>query len=181
MTAASAIAALQISIHAPRVGGDRGWRRPGAGKRRFQSTLPVWGATPDRSLCGEAHCYFNPRSPCGGRLREHIVDIAILSISIHAPRVGGDGLRSPSGPSPLHFNPRSPCGGRLVTFVFCLISKLFQSTLPVWGATTSVRCLFVPLLFQSTLPVWGATFWGQSLSNSFSQFQSTLPVWGATL
>ena len=37
------------------------------------------------------------------------------------------------------------------------IKLLFQSTLPVWGATI-FAILFLPLpSFQSTLPVWGAT------------------------
>ena len=57
--------------------------------------------------------YFNPRSPCGERhdYKQMTADGTI--ISIHAPRVGSDlQLGSFSGRSPL-----------------------FQSTLPVWGAT----------------------------------------------
>ena len=82
----------------------------------------------------------------------------------------------------------------------CLI---FQSTLPVWGATiqltytTTVEDIsihaprvgsdraalrLVPrlLVFQSTLPVWGATSSQSQNTNSTGGFQSTLPVWGAT-
>ena len=36
-------------------------------------------------------------------------------------------------------------------------TKVFQSTLPVWGATTFRDGDFHGYLFQSTLPVWGAT------------------------
>ena len=36
-----------ISIHAPRVGSDMRACRMPFGPRTFQSTLPVWGATPD--------------------------------------------------------------------------------------------------------------------------------------
>ena len=59
------------------------------------------------------------------------------SISIHAPRVGSD--------VPVfifmligsyHFNPRSPCGERLSVALAINGEPLFQSTLPVWGATT---------------------------------------------
>jgi len=80
-------------------------------------------------------------------------------ISIHAPRVGSDW----KGP------------------VIRTAKNLFQSTLPVWGATVFSVCPFsndedfnprspcgerpcipfvLPLLpsFQSTLPVWGATY-----------------------
>ena len=37
-------------------------------------------------------------------------------------------------------------------------SGLFQSTLPVWGATRDTTTpTMQEVLFQSTLPVWGAT------------------------
>ena len=35
--------------------------------------------------------------------------------------------------------------------------SLFQSTLPVWGATHISKLAFMWSRFQSTLPVWGAT------------------------
>ena len=35
------------------------------------------------------------------------------------------------------FNPRSPCGERLDQSVNCAIDELFQSTLPVRGATAT--------------------------------------------
>ena len=35
-------------------------------------------------------------------------------------------------------------------------------------------------IFQSTLPVWGATDDGRTISADQRKFQSTLPVWGAT-
>ena len=59
------------------------------------------------------------------------------------------------------------------------VAVTFQSTLPVWGATSGEVVHDDLVQFQSTLPVWGATF------NCFSiflvnRFQSTLPVWGAT-
>ena len=56
-----------ISIHAPRVGGDRFPRLRGPGRREFQSTPPVWGATKARSLRVHRFFNFNPRPPCGGR------------------------------------------------------------------------------------------------------------------
>ena len=33
----------------------------------FQSTLPVWGATPELWVAGARERNFNPRSPCGER------------------------------------------------------------------------------------------------------------------
>ena len=83
--------------------------------------------------------------------------------------------------------------------------QLFQSTLPVWGATVcSWRVAPASGIFQSTLPVWGATQTGRGVCNYsrisihaprvgsdgwiaapaiilYQIFQSTLPVWGATV
>ncbi len=56
------------------------------------------------------------------------------------------------------FNPRSPCGERRVNVLDANVISVFQSTLPVWGATTLLRYVMrSEVLFQSTLPVWGAT------------------------
>ena len=103
--------AVQISIHAPRVGSD-GFLLPGS--------IPQLHFNP-RSPCGERRAaraggvqqkHFNPRSPCGERPRT-AADLpltaafqstlpvwgatdgslprrAIKKISIHAPRVGSD-------------------------------------------------------------------------------------------
>ena len=117
----------------------------------------MWGAT----LC---HVFkiidsknFNPRTPCGVRLPGWR----------HAAVYG-------------YFNPRTPCGVRPKEGPGGPSFILFQSTHPVWGATT--RCARIcasrpnfnprtpcgvrhilpsfhplPWLFQSTHPVWGAT------------------------
>ncbi len=86
-------------------------------QRRFQSTLPVWGATKRTSAMPCKTRHFNPRSPCGERRGLLRGGFAIKSISIHAPRVGSD------------FE------------VFRMMDKeqQFQSTLPVWGATIYFR------------------------------------------
>jgi len=83
-------------------------------KERFQSTPPVWGATNFIAMAPQRRAYFNPRPPCGGR-RAGRWEVAwgdlfqstppvwgatlpgygharSSVISIHAPRVGGDGL-----------------------------------------------------------------------------------------
>ena len=124
-----------ISIHAPRAGSD--------------DVEPYFSL---RSL------YFNPRSPCGERLSCGAPKHRLILISIHAPRVGSDhhgqilpgcgdqyfNPRSPCGERPdwavhgystSNFNPRSPCGERLELEIPATIAALFQSTLPVWGAT----------------------------------------------
>ena len=77
-----------------------------------------------RSPCGERpkptgrrwpHSNFNPRSPCGERHWPAMPGLRDISISIHAPRAGSD-MGVPTGVANL---------------------SVFQSTLPVRGATDS--------------------------------------------
>ena len=125
---------IMISIHAPRVGRDTPSSFARAVQWLFQSTRPVWGATlidlifasyraisihaprvgRDATRVWRPFCMrdFNPRAPCGARLkheRESAGNYAFQStrpvwgatimstmvfaaapISIHAPRVGRD-------------------------------------------------------------------------------------------
>ena len=175
---------MGISIHAPRVGSDKPF--PVLSARQvilFQSTLPVWGATCAQPPDLAALENFNPRSPCGERLR--LFPVCLLAsifqstlpvwgatvvstnvqqpsgISIHAPRVGSDHSQPCLQGKRFYFNPRSPCGERLLADVECKSMCIFQSTLPVWGATITLCVKCSVLLFQSTLPVWGATNWKQ--------------------
>ena len=101
--------------------------------------------------------YFNPRSPYGER--HHLVGFSVVhhGISIHAPRTGSDRLSGMTMPVNKNFNPRSPYGERLVKGERRGRWTVFQSTLPVRGATTSLKAAISALLFQSTLPVRGAT------------------------
>ena len=150
----------RISIHAPRVGSDIGFDGYNGIRTKFQSTLPVWGATiPARILS---------RYP---------------PISIHAPRVGSDIIYNLLGFRLRDFNPRSPCGERPThKSTHSKLKTGFQSTLPVWGATAPFAVEYGGTGgFQSTLPVWGATCGQMRVCTAPAQFQSTLPVWGATL
>ena len=83
---------------------------------RFQSTLPVWGATQEKHLF---------------RIR--------VDISIHAPRVGSDFLTRSRSTAAFYFNPRSPCGERLQQAMKAAVLSIYQSTLPVWGATAKMH------------------------------------------
>ena len=126
---------IRISIHAPRVGGDHGPQGVPGAKGEFQSTPPVWGATSQFPYCPPTKF-----------------------ISIHAPRVGSDINVSLPGLLPRHFNPRSPCGERRYLITETAKRYIFQSTLPVWGATCrTLKSCVDKRKFQSTLPVWGAT------------------------
>ena len=106
---------LGISIHAPRVGGDISGLpdtlevieydfnpRPPCGGRplhqfptnilhtKFQSTPPVWGATQGRDHI-MSHIDISIHAPrVGGDGRVRAIRRVLSPISIHAPRVGGD-------------------------------------------------------------------------------------------
>ncbi len=79
-----------ISIHTPRVGSDRAVFMQLIDNAAFQSTLPVWGATP--------RCV--PLCPW------------LMAISIHTPRVGSDAIHGKVLTFLFNFNPHSPCGER---------------------------------------------------------------------
>ena len=145
-TSNATLYAALISIHAPRVGCDRcarpllpvtgnfnprtpcgvrhaatyGWKLSGI----FQSTHPVWGATPGVLIWWRRRESFQSTHPVWGAtaLRELLKQRH--QISIHAPRVGCDA-----------------CGNR-----FHCSTWPFQSTHPVWGATVAactVCCFFI--------------------------------------
>ena len=79
----------------------------------FQSTLPMRGATGPVSPVSPLGPYFNPHSPCGERPSSVMVKYI----------------------SSIYFNPHSPCGERPTKSSAALTLYLFQSTLPMRGAT----------------------------------------------
>ena len=64
----------------------------------------------------------------------------LFIISIHTPHAGSDALKSRSIPKALYFNPHSPCGERLLVSRKWSIPHIFQSTLPMRGATALLFC-----------------------------------------
>ena len=125
-----------ISIHAPRVGSDLGDSESDVAQLTISIHAPRVGS--DGRLFPRQSPYkdFNPRSPCGERPAGGGAAAHKESISIHAPRVGSDvnwdnGQRIANR----NFNPRSPCGERQAILTSLRAMVIFQSTLPVWGAT----------------------------------------------
>ena len=78
---------------------------------------------------------FNPRSPHGERPGGLTPAPCPIVISIHAPRMGSDKTPSCFRMSSGHFNPRSPHGERPERRHGRIRLRIFQSTLPAWGAT----------------------------------------------
>ena len=78
-----------ISIHTPLAGSD-GYDGHGHDRiQRFQSTLPLRGATPRHDTARIAYKDFNPHSPCGERPCRFLLRLLVV-----------------------YFNPHSPCGER---------------------------------------------------------------------
>ena len=147
---------------------------------KFQSTHPVWGATHLQGQSFFATGYFNPRTPCGVRRRRYRSRRGWCGISIHAPRVGCDDF---------NVGWLQHCG-------------LFQSTHPVWGATIMselidltgkisihaprVGCDLTDFLksYRLTISIHAPRVGCDGMPNTGSgkspKFQSTHPVWGAT-
>ena len=103
---------LEISIHAPREGSDFRVQAHSVLCFLFQSTLPVRGAT-KKPTVNSNNGVISIHAPREGSDYFDSHKVPVLPISIHAPREGSDRLR---------------------LNVFCKM-MIFQSTLPVRGAT----------------------------------------------
>ena len=126
----------EISIHAPRMGSDKQRRHAPRSANNFNPRSPD-GERPGRWLRTSTSDHFNPRSPDGERQYDPLNTIEMVSISIHAPRMGsdlrGEGCQTVFGRISIHaprmgsdpsfnflggfrayFNPRSPDGERHV-------------------------------------------------------------------
>ena len=122
-----------ISIHAPRGGSDRPCPPGKDCTERFQSTLPVGGATCSCPQCRQL-CRISIHAPRGGSDDNKDEDGYAIVISIHAPRGGSDFF-----------------GG------FSLFRTwLFQSTLPVGGATLPVTWLSLMRMISIHAPRGGS-------------------------
>ena len=145
----------------------------------FQSTRPVWGAT-----CPQNHSQvYSGISIHAPRVGRDVPDghaLELRDISIHAPRVGRDHRASQQDGLCGYFNPRAPCGARPKASLRRFISSLFQSTRPVWGATTPITCSISGYGDFNPRAPCGARQVTKGMAKADMVFQSTHPVWGAT-
>ena len=163
------------------------WHRKIMAMRRFQSTLPVRGATyrhvpnhrPEpyfnpRSPCGERpppwSCLsgqrtdFNPRSPCGERPDNWRGGLTWVGISIHAPRAGSDKCFPRPRVVQVGISIHAPRAGSDRGFHFCLEhSEHFNPRSPCGERQNIDKQPLFTDEFQSTLPVRGATLYGVML------------------
>mgnify|MGYP004690195103 CR=1 FL=1 len=120
-------------------------------RSKFQSTPPVRGATDGK----------RPKRSAS-------------TISIHAPRAGGDrkGLRGDTTEG--DFNPRPPCGGRPDSSKYSRTVHDFNPRPPCGGRHMTLDCGTEKPSFQSTPPVRGATL-SSALSSAFAQISIHAP------
>ena len=104
----------------------------------FQST-PRKGSDRTASRPLPRSSYFNPRSPWGERPDRAAIPATLARISIHVPRGGSDYFDILFMTQRVYFNPRSPWGERQRMCCDQSAHLLFQSTLPVGGATLQTR------------------------------------------
>ena len=124
-----------ISIHAPYAGSDTPGGNNTGRKGRFQSTLPMQGATPMQ-----------------------FQKSALVEISIHAPYAGSDHNPFNHMCRNFNFNPRSLCRERQVFATATIVAFAISIHAPYAGSDVKCRkALTKVTLFQSTLPMQGAT------------------------
>ena len=168
-----------VSLHAPRVGRDPRCPSMPAHATQFQSTRPVWGATPVMRQVRSALMFQSTR-PVWGATTARRYECTRIYVSIHAPRVGRDLDFSRWVKNGFGFNPRAPCGARPGASAELQGDAGFNPRAPCGARLRSQRCTHAAYRFQSTRPVWGATL-PHTSSLTKSLFQSTRPVWGATV
>ena len=145
-----------ISIHAPLTGSDWRPRLPGYLQRIFQSTLPLRGATAavlirDYNIKISIHAPLTGSDGAGGK-RPYVE-----KISIHAPLTGSDSPVRLFSSLLIYFNPRSPYGERRSACRNSSIGDYFNPRSPYGERRTQALACYIILVFQSTLPLRGAT------------------------
>ena len=167
---------LVISIHAPLAGSDL--PPPNAVDLTTTDFNP-------RSPCGERPCVFNVIAG-GGEISIHAPlagsdyspdcpGIEPIAISIHAPLAGSDVGEPDEFYRPGYFNPRSPCGERPTQSLLALNQSLFQSTLPLRGATHVQHGLQGCFLISIHAPLAGSDIVARVVDHDGADFNPRSP------
>ena len=128
-------------------------------RNEFQSTLPVRGAT-QIWLSGNRKHDISIHAPRAGSDAALICkQLDQMGISIHAPRAGSDLIFTKRQTEGEYFNPRSPCGERPNGTPFRRAVIIFQSTLPVRGATLPRGGLLPRRCISIHAPRAGSDIW----------------------
>jgi len=164
-----------VSIHAPRAGGDPGQLTTAATSASFNPRPPRRGR---RRFCFR-RCQlaeFQSTPPAQGATWIMTIPPGLITVSIHAPPRRG---RLPPSLQPRlpedSFNPRPPRRGRRFRLKPSTTNKTFQSTPPAQGATVVLTTSNASLAFQSTPPAQGATWIFEASPGGFRCFNPRPP------
>ncbi len=102
----------EISIHAPREGGDEVLSRWLIAKSYFNPRPPRGGATYSLAVLAILSLDFNPRPPRGGRLSPSPLSFRLSQFQSTPPARGATKAMGISLDETFDFNPRPPRGGR---------------------------------------------------------------------
>ena len=125
----------------------------------FQSTPPMWGATPCPCYPPCLHCHFNLR-----------------------PRMGGDHELQNAWRRAWQFQPTPPVWGATKRSMPRVLSRMiFQPTPPVWGATTRSRTEDIESMISTHAPRVGGDLPGDDLISRRSKISTHAPRVGGDL
>ena len=124
--------------------------------------------------------YFNPHSPCGERLRADEACVRDWLISIHTPLAGSDPDCCQRLPCSCIISIHTPLAGSdLMSIIIPVRMTVFQSTLPLRGATVGVWYSAAEFAISIHTPLAGSDHTERN-GSLLTLFQSTLPLRGAT-
>ena len=145
-----------ISIHAPRGGSDQLRLIYANANTNFNPRSP-WGERLGNLMRQISNMRFQSTLPVGGATCWRQATLSASMISIHAPRGGSDPTHTSIDRTLNYFNPRSPWGERRPSASPGWSRGNFNPRSP-WGERLKCkRCGAELIVFQSTLPVGGAT------------------------
>ena len=123
--------------------------REDCNNKRFQSTLPAWGAT---TICGGTYVFinFNPRSPHGERLLDIYLSLIPKQFQSTLPAWGAT-LEGGATLAASDFNPRSPHGERPERIASFAASTAISIHAPRMGSDSTVKAYSNDRIKWSTL------------------------------
>ena len=145
-----------ISIRAPLAGSDD-TEAITMFEKRISIRAPLAGSDRVGALCARSSRNFNPRSPCGERLDALEAVGRGIRISIRAPLAGSD--RRDDGMERHHgISIRAPLAGSdVIPEIYWNVYSSISIRAPLAGSDADKRPVFKLELFQSALPLRGAT------------------------
>ena len=176
MISSSALAApWYFNPRAPYGARHRGKHDP-RDQPQFQSTRPIWGATGSAWTPESGYQNFNPRAPYGARLFVLPGGDSPEPISIHAPHMGRDPRRVRAYNAAREISIHAPHMGR--DYGVSQLSELVDISIhaPHMGRDVPFKINQLGCsAFQSTRPIWGATSCGDGADTQDKDFNPRAP------